>query len=226
MSASGRNACGYEVIDDGSGIEMGTYGKRLVDAVRERWYSIIASSLKAPYKPRTTVIDFLLLENGVIGKIRVEESSGDKSLDTVARDAVQGIAPFPSGIPNFPSKPVKLRFYFEYNREPSAHRPFCGKTPEGVYRVDGSVEAPRLLYQPDPEYSEQARKKKRQGAVTLRLIVRADGLTSDVCILKAAGSGLDEKAVEAVKQWRFEPAKRDGMAVPVLLSVDTDFRLY
>ena len=157
MSVSGRNICGYEVVDDGSGIELGTYGNRLVEAVREKWYSIIASSLKAPEKPRTTVIDFLLREDGEIGKIRVEESSGDKSLDTMARDAVPGIAPFPSRIPNFPSKPVELRFCFEYNREPSAHRPFCGTTPQGVYRVGGSVEAPRILYQPDPEDSEEAR---------------------------------------------------------------------
>jgi TonB family protein len=224
-SGNGRNACGYEVLNE-RGIELGTYGDQLVEAVREKWYSIIARSSWGPAKSRTTVIDFVLRQHGELGKTRVEESSGEKSLDMAAWNAIQEGAPFPSKISNFPNKALKLRFYFEYNHEPNAHRPFCTEAPKGVYRAGGSVEAPRVLYQPDPEYSEEARKKKRQGAVTLRLIVGADDLTSDVCVLRAAGSGLDEKAVEAVKAWRFEPGTKDGLPVPVLLSVDTTFRLY
>ncbi len=225
-SGSGRNACGYEVLDDRSGIELGTYGDQLLEAVREKWYSTILRSSKSPEKPRTTVIDFVLRERGALDKMRLEKSSGDRSLDTAAWNAIQGTSPFPSPTPNLPSQSLKLRFYFEYSREPNEHRPFCAETPKGVYRVGGPVQSPRVLSQPDPEYSEEARKKKRQGAVSLRLIVGTDGLPSDVCVLKAAGSGLDEKAIKAVRAWRFEPGTKDGLPVPVLISVDTTFHLY
>ena len=158
--------------------------------------------------------------------MRIEESSGDKTLDSAAWDAIQTAVPFPLPPPNFPSKSLKLRFYFEYSREPGEHRSFCAESPRGVYRVGGSVQSPHVIYQPDPEYSDEARKKKRQGVVTLRLVVGTDGLPSDVCVLKAAGSGLDEKAIEAVRAWRFEPGTKEGIPVPILMSVDTAFRLY
>ncbi len=223
---NGRNACGYEVLDDRSGVDLGTYGEQLLEAVRERWYSTIAGPSKSLEKPRTTVIDFVLREQGALDKMTLERSSGDKSLDAVAWNAIQGTSPFPSQIPNSPSKSLKLRFYFEYSREPNEHRPFCAEIPKGVYRAGGPVKSPRVLSQPDPEYSDEARKKKRQGAVSLRVIVGTDGLPSDVCILKAAGSGLDEKAIEAMKAWRFEPGTKDGLPVPVVMSIGTAFRLY
>ncbi|HLI62065.1 MAG TPA: energy transducer TonB [Terriglobales bacterium] len=96
----------------------------------------------------------------------------------------------------------------------------------GVYRVGGGVSAPRVLYDPDPEYSEEARKAKYQGTVILWLIVNAEGKPQDIRVQRALGMGLDEKAVEAVKQWRFEPAKKDGHPVPVMINVEVNFRLY
>ena len=225
LISSGRNACAFQVVDDHAGVELGEYGDQLVEAVRKRWYPSVAA-LAPLDRPSTTVIEFILKQAGEIGKIKVVDSSHDKSLDTAALKAIEEAAPFRSGIPNFPNQPVKLRFYFDYNRKPNQHRPFCSEAPTGVYRVGGSVTAPRVVYQPDPEYSEEARRKKRQGAVTLRLIVGTDGSASDVCVLKAAGSGLDEKAVEAVRAWRFAPGTKDGAPVPVLVSVDTSFHLY
>ena len=96
----------------------------------------------------------------------------------------------------------------------------------GVYRVKEGTTAPRALYSPDPEYSEDARKTKYQGTAVLGLTVGGDGLPYDVCVLNAVGHGLDEKSIEAVKQWKFQPAVKDGHTVPVRLSVETDFRLY
>src|SRR5438094_628072 len=80
----------------------------------------------------------------------------------------------------------------------------------GVYRVGGGVSPPRVLYNPDPEYTEEARKAKYQGVVVLWLIVGQDGRTKDIRISRSLGMGLDQKAVEAVKLWKFEPAKKDG----------------
>src|SRR3954468_23927034 len=96
----------------------------------------------------------------------------------------------------------------------------------GVYRVGGGVSAPRLLVSPDPEYSEEARKAKYQGTVVVWLIVGPDGRPAKLKIQRALGMGLDEKALEAVKQWRFEPAKKDNQPVAVQLSVEVNFHLY
>jgi TonB family protein len=96
----------------------------------------------------------------------------------------------------------------------------------GVFRVGGGVSAPKVLYQPDPEYSEEARKAKFQGVCVLNLIVGPDGKPRDVRVARSLGLGLDEKAIEAVNQWKFEPAQKDGRPVAVQINVEVTFRLY
>jgi len=96
----------------------------------------------------------------------------------------------------------------------------------GVFRIGGGVSAPRPLFTPDPEYSEEARKAKYQGTCVLWLIVGADGRPRDVRVSRALGMGLDEKAIQAVRQWKFEPAMKDGRAVSVQMNVEVSFRLY
>jgi len=96
----------------------------------------------------------------------------------------------------------------------------------GVFRVGGGVSAPRALYAPDPEYSEEARKAKFQGTCVLWLVVGPDGRARDIRVTRSLGLGLDEKAIEAVKQWKFEPAMKDGKPVAVEINVEVSFRLY
>ncbi len=96
----------------------------------------------------------------------------------------------------------------------------------GIFRVGGGVSAPRALDTPDPEYSEEARKAKYQGTCVLWLIVGPDGKPRDVKIARALGMGLDEKAIEAVRNWKFEPAMKDGKPVAVQINVEVNFRLY
>lgn len=96
----------------------------------------------------------------------------------------------------------------------------------GYYRVGGGVSAPRVLYQPDPEYSDEARKAKYQGTVVLWCVVGPDGRVRDVRVQRSLGMGLDEKAIEAVRTWKFDPARKDGSPVPVAINVEVNFRLY
>jgi len=96
----------------------------------------------------------------------------------------------------------------------------------GAYRVGGGVSAPKALYAPDPEYSEEARKAKYQGTVVLWLVVDAGGRPQQIRVQRSLGMGLDEKAIEAVKLWKFDPARKDGQAVPVMINVEVNFRLY
>ena len=96
----------------------------------------------------------------------------------------------------------------------------------GAYRVGGGVTVPRVIYAPDPEFSEEARKAKFQGTVVLWVIVGADGRTHDIRVYRSLGMGLDENAIEAIRQWRFEPGRKDGIPVAVQVNVEVNFRLY
>ncbi len=96
----------------------------------------------------------------------------------------------------------------------------------GVFRVGGGVSAPRALNTPDPDYSEEARKAKYQGTVVLWLIVDSSGHPRDVKVARSLGMGLDQKAIEAVRKWTFEPAMKDGKPVAVQINVEVNFRLY
>ena len=95
----------------------------------------------------------------------------------------------------------------------------------GVYRVGGGVSAPVLVYKKEPEYSEEARKAKYQGTVTLYVVVDPSGKATDIRVLHSLGLGLDEKAIEAVKQWKFRPGMKDGKPVAVAASIEVNFRL-
>jgi TonB family protein len=97
-----------------------------------------------------------------------------------------------------------------------------------VYTIKpgGRVTAPRVHYNPDPEYSDEARKAKFQGTIVVSLIVDSSGAPKDLQIVKPLGLGLDEKAIAAVSAWTFEPAKKDGQPVAVAIAVEVDFRLY
>ena len=96
----------------------------------------------------------------------------------------------------------------------------------GVFRIGGGVSAPRALYAPDPEYSEEARKAKYEGTVVLTVIVGPDGRTHSIRVARSLGLGLDEKAMEAVRNWKFEPARKGGQAVAVQVNVEVKFSLY
>jgi len=111
-------------------------------------------------------------------------------------------------------------------RGPGVGPGYGGGIGGGVYRVGGGVSAPRVIYQPDPEYSEEARKAKYQGTVVLWCVVGPDGRVKDIRVSRSLGMGLDEKAIQAVKTWKFDPARKDGVPVAVQINVEVNFRLY
>ena len=76
-----------------------------------------------------------------------------------------------------------------------------------------------------PDYTDQARRAGLEGEVLLEMVVTAEGLVTDVRVLRRLGSGLDERAIAAVQQWKFSPALRHGVPVAVLVEVAVEFRL-
>ena len=91
--------------------------------------------------------------------------------------------------------------------------------------ADGSVSNPKVLYRVQPEYSEEARKAKHQGAVLLGFEVWEDGRAHNIRVLSTLGLGLDEKAIEAIKKWKFSPGTKDGKPARVSAKIQISFRL-
>jgi TonB family protein len=102
-----------------------------------------------------------------------------------------------------------------------------GNAGGGVYQVGGGISAPVVVHSVEAEFSDEARRAKYQGVCMVSLIVDAQGNPQDIHVARALGMGLDEKAIEAIRQYKFKPAMKDGkMAVPVMITIEVDFRLY
>jgi len=110
-------------------------------------------------------------------------------------------------------------------------------SPAKAYRVGGNVKAPRLIHSVDPQFTEDARRKNLQGKCLIQILVDVNGIPENVAVVKSIAddlpakqqryaAGLDENAVLAVKQFRFEPATLKGQPVPVKIFVQVAFKRY
>lgn len=100
-----------------------------------------------------------------------------------------------------------------------------GGTGGGPYRPGSGITAPSVLREVKPDYTEEARRRGVEGDVVLEIVVRADGSVGDVKVLQGLGNGLDQRAADAVRQWRFSPARRYGTPVDVMVEVAVEFKL-
>lgn len=98
---------------------------------------------------------------------------------------------------------------------------------EGVHRMsEPGMVAPKPIYQPEPEFSEASRKKKKQGSVNISLVVGTNGLPRDLKVTCSSLPDSNQNAIDAVKQWKFAPATQDGKPVAVAIAVEVSFHLY
>lgn len=100
-----------------------------------------------------------------------------------------------------------------------------GGTGGGPFRPGSGIDPPRLLHEVKADYTDEARRRGLQGDVVLEIVIRRDGTVGDVKVLEGLGAGLNERAIGAVRQWRFEPARRKGTAVDVIVEVAVEFTL-
>jgi protein TonB len=100
-----------------------------------------------------------------------------------------------------------------------------GGTGGGPYRPGSGITAPGLLREVKPDYTEEARRRGVEGDVVLEIVVRSDGTVGDVRVMQGLGGGLDQRAIDAVRQWRFSPARRYGTPVDVMVEVAVEFKL-
>jgi TonB family protein len=94
-----------------------------------------------------------------------------------------------------------------------------------VYRVKDGQTAPHLISKTEPEYTEEARAAKYTGTVVLSVVIGTDGLAHNMKIIRGIGFGLNQRATDAVSQWKFAPGIKDGQPVPVMANIEVNFRL-
>jgi len=104
-------------------------------------------------------------------------------------------------------------------------QPDAVPAPDKIMHIGGKVQKPVVVSMVEPEFSEKAKHAKYSGHVLVYLLVDKDGNPTHVRVLKSAGMGLDEKAVEAVRQYKFKPATFMGQPVTVDLYVDVNFQI-
>jgi TonB family protein len=100
-----------------------------------------------------------------------------------------------------------------------------GGTGGGPYQPGAGIDPPTLVREVRPQYTPEARRQAIEGDVVLEIIVRSDGTVGNIKVRRTLGAGLEQKAIEAVRQWKFLPAKRHGTPVDVVVEVSVGFKL-
>ncbi len=100
-----------------------------------------------------------------------------------------------------------------------------GGTGGGPFRPGSGIEPPRLLREIRANYTDEARRRGIEGDVVLEIVVTLSGVVDKVRVLRGLGGGLDQNAIAAVRQWRFDPARRQGSPVDVVVEVSVEFRM-
>jgi len=248
---SAFSAEGPVIPSDTQGVDFGPYLARAVFIVRRNWYALIPEAARQGRQGRVSVV-FEVLKDGSVPQIRLTENSGNDSLDSATSAAIQTSAPFPPLPQEFAGTHLVLQLTFLYNQgtrtptklavpasppNPPAGTNFgsgqgSGQGPGdgsavsgGVFSVGGGVSAPTCIYCPDPPCSQEARKAKFSGTVVVQ-VIDAAGNVSDARVVKPLGLGLDEKAVETIRTWRFKPSLRNGSPVNVRMLVEVSFRRF
>ena len=123
----------------------------------------------------------------------------------------------------------------DYREVPTADATNCSGAPEivahledgsPVYRVGCGIKPPHPIRQPEPEYSERARKKKVSGSVQLSAVVDSSGNVRAIQVTRSLDRSLDQQAIAALNKWKFEPATKDGQPVAMKLDIEMSFTLY
>jgi TonB family protein len=181
------------------------------------------------------VLSLVVGADGIPANIHVIRTHG-ASFDAAAIEALKQ-SKFEPG--TMDGKPVPVRIYarirFFEDKRPAFPRFLVrsgpsvgfGQLPRNALSGSRPVDAPPILVNNIvPEFSDQARREKIQGVVMVSLLVNEEGVPIDLSVTKGLGYGLDEKALEAVSQYRFKPAMRGGVPVEARITVEVNFRLY
>ena len=203
-----------EVLSDSMGVDFGLYlHASVLPPLRQNWHTAARQKGLTPTPVWKTVVEFTILKDGALDGLKLAEGSGDTEANQVALDAITRSAPFAALPAEFTGQSLRLRCQLDI---------FFPNT----NGANGATIPQLLSPHAEPQFSDKARRKRIEGTVVLSLVVTADGMPTDITVVRPIGSGLDEEAVKTVKQWRFRPAMKDGKPVEAKINVEVDFHLY
>lgn len=99
------------------------------------------------------------------------------------------------------------------------------KSGRQAYKVGDGVTAPKVLSKTDPEYTPDAKDAHIEGTVILRCVITSEGVADDITVVQGINPGLDQKAMEAIAKWTFQPGTKDGQPVDVYATIEVNFRV-
>jgi TonB family protein len=159
-----------------------------------------------------------------------DSSDADDGLDEKAMEAVKQYRFKPAtenGKPVAVYVNVEVKFQLADSTERTQGQSLAVTvTDDGVKQIGGGVTGPIPIYEPEPVYSAEAKKAKFMGIVTVGIIVDKNGMPQNVHVTRGVGMGLDEKAVDAVKQYKFKPAMENGKPVAVYMNIEVNFQIF
>jgi TonB family protein len=229
IAAIAQQVAEGQVYESGQGVSAPV-------VVKEVKPQYTADAMKARVQGVVT-LECVVNADGIIGDVRVTKAL-DPALDQEAIKAVKQWR-FKPGIKDGKAVPfrVTLEMAFTLRDRPTKQLfPVRPPAPGGaaghgqpdatrVYKPGAGVSAPVVVKQVKPQYTPEAKDAKIQGVVTLECVVESDGTIGDVEVTTSLDAGLDQEAIKAVKQWRFEPGTKDGKPVPVLITLEMTFTL-
>jgi TonB family protein len=205
--------------------------------IRANWYRLISRSGEKVAGDAS--VEFDVLKDGTIVSVKLVDGAGHAALSELAINAVKNSAPLPPVPSEFSGGSFVVRSHFFYQPDPNGVASSRGRvaavngdspafarycTPDELSK--GAVDCmvpPKPTYQTEPEFSPEARQQKKEGVVTVRIVVAHDGTVQSACVDRALGYGLDEEAVNAIRSWKFTPATFNGQPLATLLLIEVDF---
>jgi TonB family protein len=185
-------------------------------------------------RPHVCILSVVVGVDGNASSVHVANPNGSP-FDDFAVEAVKQ-SQFQPGMLNGKPVPVLIQVRVPFFHLAAAVPRIMLRSAQTVNRPQGwqndalqmrnGVMPPRPINFANPEYSDEARRKKIQGVVLVSALVNEEGNPIDFRVEKSLGYGLDEKAVECVSQYRFAPAMRDGQPVAARVTIEVNFRLY
>lgn len=226
-----------EIVSEASASVLQQYlDTNILPLIRANWYRLVSHSGEKVAGDAS--VEFAVLRDRSITSVNLVDGAGHSVLGDLAINAVKHSAPLPPMPPEFAGSSFAVRSHF-YQPDPNilassrgrvtaangdspAFARYC--TPDELSK--GAVDCmvpPKPTYQTEPQFSPEARQQKKEGVVTVRIVVAHDGTVQSACVERALGYGLDEEAVNAIRSWKFTPATFNGQPVATALLIEVEF---
>jgi len=214
-----RKLGALDILTDTQGVDFGPYLSELLGRVRQQWYALIPESVQT--KKGRLAIEFRVQPNGQVSEMRLVATSGDVALDRPAWGSIRSLNPFPELPKAFHGPYLDLRCRFYYNPDKTYFTDYAW--PRVADRIQHAVLIQKVADSHVPEYPRTALDAKVDGVVRLEATVATNGRVNSVKSIEG-DARLADSAIRAIKQWRFDAARRDGKKVEDLVRINVEFR--